>query len=117
MSNLYRLMQTFQNHNYDIQIKTLAVFGCSVNLFSYLISVLERAPYELPSGIRSLRLVTFLSGTASSSLAGKFYNMPMHLIQVKHLKWAMTSFHSYFSLLIGKYVYLIIVLNPKKLAK
>lgn len=47
-------------------------FGCFVNLFSYLMIVLERAPYELPSGVRSLMFLTFLGGTASSSLAGKF---------------------------------------------
>ena len=47
-------------------------FGSFVNLFSYLMTVLERAPYELPSGVRSLMFLTFLGGTASSSLAGKF---------------------------------------------
>lgn len=47
-------------------------FGCFVNLFNYLMMVLEAAPYSLPSGIRSLMFVTFLGGTASASLAGKF---------------------------------------------
>lgn len=47
-------------------------FGCFVNLFSYLMSVLEAAPYELPSALRSLIFVTFLGGTMSASLAGKF---------------------------------------------
>uniref|UniRef100_UPI00356472C5 MFS transporter n=1 Tax=Psychromonas sp. TaxID=1884585 RepID=UPI00356472C5 len=47
-------------------------FGSFVNLFSYLMTVLERAPFELPSGVRSLMFLTFLGGTASSSLAGKF---------------------------------------------
>ena len=47
-------------------------FGCFVNLFNYLMIVLEAAPYELSSGIRSLMFVTFLGGTASSSLTGKF---------------------------------------------
>ena len=48
------------------------VFGCFVNLFSYLMSVLENAPYQLPSGVRSLIFITFLGGTTSASLAGKF---------------------------------------------
>ncbi|GLS89513.1 MFS transporter [Psychromonas marina] len=47
-------------------------FGCFVNLFSYLMSVLEAAPYQLPSSLRSLIFVTFLGGTTSASLAGKF---------------------------------------------
>ena len=47
-------------------------FGCFVNLFNYLMIVLEGAPYELPSSIRSLIFLTFLGGTASASLAGKF---------------------------------------------
>ncbi|TEW52449.1 MFS transporter [Psychromonas algicola] len=47
-------------------------FGCFVNLFSYLMTVLEGAPYQLPSGIRSLIFITFLGGTTSASLAGKF---------------------------------------------
>ena len=47
-------------------------FGCFVNLFSYLMSVLEGDPYEMPSSIRSLLFLTFLGGTASASLAGKF---------------------------------------------
>jgi len=47
-------------------------FGCFVNLFSYLMSVLEGAPYQLPSGLRSLIFVTFLGGTFSASLAGKY---------------------------------------------
>ena len=47
-------------------------FGCFVNLFSYLMSILGEAPYSLPSGIRSLIFVTFLGGTTSASLAGKF---------------------------------------------
>jgi len=47
-------------------------FGCFVNLFSYLMTVLEGAPYELPSAVRSLIFVTFLGGTTSASLAGKF---------------------------------------------
>jgi YNFM family putative membrane transporter len=47
-------------------------FGCFVNLFSYLMSVLEEAPYQLPSALRSLVFITFLGGTMSASLAGKF---------------------------------------------
>lgn len=47
-------------------------FGCFVNLFSYLMSVLEAAPYELPSALRSLIFITFLGGTTSASLAGSF---------------------------------------------
>jgi MFS transporter, YNFM family, putative membrane transport protein len=47
-------------------------FGCFVNLFSYLMTVLGDAPYELPSALRSLIFVTFLGGTTSASLAGKF---------------------------------------------
>ena len=47
-------------------------FACFVNLFSYLMVVLKGAPYELPSGLRSLMFVTFLGGTTSASLAGKF---------------------------------------------
>lgn len=47
-------------------------FGCFVNLFSYLMSVLEMAPYQLPSSARSLIFITFLGGTTSASLAGKF---------------------------------------------
>ena len=47
-------------------------FGCFVNLFSYLMSVLEAAPYQLPSAARSLIFLTFLGGTTSASLAGKF---------------------------------------------
>ena len=47
-------------------------FGCFVNLFSYLMTVLEGAPYDLPSNVRSLIFVTFLGGTTSASLAGKF---------------------------------------------
>lgn len=47
-------------------------FGCFVNIFSYLMSVLEAAPYALPSALRSLIFVTFLGGTMSASLAGKF---------------------------------------------
>ena len=47
-------------------------FGCFVNLFSYLMTVLEAAPYQLPSSMRSLIFVTFLGGTTSASLAGKF---------------------------------------------
>lgn len=47
-------------------------FGCFVNLFSYLMTVLEGAPYQLPSALRSLVFVTFLGGTTSASLAGKF---------------------------------------------
>jgi len=47
-------------------------FGCFVNLFSYLMTVLEGAPYQLPSSLRSLVFVTFLGGTMSASLAGKF---------------------------------------------
>ena len=48
------------------------VFGCFVNLFSYLMSVLGEAPYDLPSSVRSLTFITFLGGTTSASLAGKF---------------------------------------------
>lgn len=47
-------------------------FGCFVNLFSYLMSVLEAAPYQLPSDVSSLIFITFLGGTASASLGGKF---------------------------------------------
>ncbi|MCW8996974.1 MAG: MFS transporter [Psychromonas sp.] len=47
-------------------------FGCFVNLFSYLMIILEQPPYELPSSIRSLMFLTFLGGTASASFAGKF---------------------------------------------
>ena len=47
-------------------------FGCFVNLFSYLMTVLEAAPYQLPSAVRSLIFITFLGGTTSASLAGKF---------------------------------------------
>lgn len=47
-------------------------FGCFVNLFSYLMTVLEGAPYQLPSSLRSLIFITFLGGTTSASLAGKF---------------------------------------------
>jgi len=47
-------------------------FGCFVNLFSYLMTVLEGAPYQLPSAVRSLIFITFLGGTTSASLAGKF---------------------------------------------
>lgn len=47
-------------------------FGCFVNLFSYLMIVLEAAPYSLPGSVRSLIFITFLGGTASASLAGKF---------------------------------------------
>ena len=47
-------------------------FGCFVNLFSYLMTVLEDAPYQLPSTVRSLIFITFLGGTTSASLAGKF---------------------------------------------
>ena len=47
-------------------------FGCFVNLFSYLMTVLEQAPYNLPASVRSLIFLTFLGGTTSASLAGKF---------------------------------------------
>lgn len=47
-------------------------FGCFVNLFSYLMNLLEGAPYQLPSSVRSLIFITFLGGTTSASLAGKF---------------------------------------------
>ena len=47
-------------------------FGSFVNLFSYIMIVLEAAPYELSSDLRGLMFLTFLGGTASSSLAGKF---------------------------------------------
>lgn len=48
------------------------VFGCFVNLLSYLMSVLGEAPYELPSSVRSLMFLSLLGGTTSASLAGKF---------------------------------------------
>jgi YNFM family putative membrane transporter len=47
-------------------------FGCFVNLTNYLMMVLEGAPYELPSSIRSLLFLTLLGGTASASFAGRF---------------------------------------------
>lgn len=47
-------------------------FGCFVNLFSYLMITLADAPYNLPSSVRSLMFLTFLGGTTSASLAGKF---------------------------------------------
>lgn len=47
-------------------------FGCFVNLTNYLMLVLEQAPYNLPSDIRSLMFLTLLGGTASASFAGKF---------------------------------------------
>jgi len=47
-------------------------FGCFVNLFSYLMTVLENAPYQLPNSVRSLIFITLLGGTASASLAGQF---------------------------------------------
>jgi len=47
-------------------------FGCFVNLFSYLMTVLGSAPYHLPNALRSLVFITFLGGTTSASLAGKF---------------------------------------------
>jgi YNFM family putative membrane transporter len=47
-------------------------FGCFMNQFSYLMTVLEGAPYSLPSSVRSLMFLTFLGGTFSASFAGKF---------------------------------------------
>ncbi|MCW8994395.1 MAG: MFS transporter, partial [Psychromonas sp.] len=47
-------------------------FGCFVNQFSYLMVALAKAPFSLPNDIRSLLFITFLGGTTSSSLAGKF---------------------------------------------
>lgn len=47
-------------------------FGTFVNLSNYLMLVLGDAPYNLPSGLRSLMFLTMLGGTTSSSLAGKF---------------------------------------------
>ncbi len=47
-------------------------FGCFVNLFSYLMIVLEGSPYDLPSWARSLMFLTFLGGTLSASFAGQF---------------------------------------------
>lgn len=70
-------LQTFATHLQRPQLLLIYIliglaFGCFVNLFSYLMSVLEGAPYELPSSVRSLVFVTFLGGTASASLAGKY---------------------------------------------
>jgi YNFM family putative membrane transporter len=48
------------------------VFGCFMNQFSYLMTVLKGAPYYLPSSLRSIMFITFLGGTFSSSFAGKF---------------------------------------------
>jgi YNFM family putative membrane transporter len=48
------------------------LFGCFVNQFSYLMMVLDDAPYSLPSGVRSLMFITFFGGTLSASMAGKF---------------------------------------------
>jgi len=49
-------------------------FGCFVNLTNYLMTVLDGAPYRMPSDLRSLMFLTLLGGTTSSSLAGKFSN-------------------------------------------
>lgn len=70
-------LNTFANHLQRPQLLLIyavigLAFGCFVNLFSYLMTVLEGAPYELPSALRSLIFITFLGGTTSASLAGKF---------------------------------------------
>jgi YNFM family putative membrane transporter len=70
-------LKTFASHLKRPQLLLIYIiiglaFGCFVNLFSYLMTVLEGAPYHLPSSLRSLIFVTFLGGTTSASLAGKF---------------------------------------------
>jgi YNFM family putative membrane transporter len=70
-------LTTFVNHIKRPQLFIIYIiiglaFGCFVNLFSYLMSVLEGDPYQLPSAVRSLIFITFLGGTTSASLAGKF---------------------------------------------
>ncbi|WP_413698903.1 MFS transporter [Psychromonas sp. KJ10-10] len=55
-----------------IYIISALAFGCFMNQFSYLMTVLKGAPYLLPSSVRSLMFITFLGGTYSSSFAGKF---------------------------------------------
>tara|TARA_R110001583_G_scaffold22377_7_gene84011 strand:+ start:8920 stop:10122 length:1203 start_codon:yes stop_codon:yes gene_type:complete len=47
-------------------------FGCFMNQFSYLMTVLKGAPYLLPGSVRSIMFITFLGGTCSASFAGKF---------------------------------------------
>ncbi|CAH0529829.1 Inner membrane transport protein YnfM [Vibrio hippocampi] len=47
-------------------------FGCFVNITNYLMMILEGAPYNMSSDMRSMMFVTLLGGTMSSSLAGKF---------------------------------------------
>jgi len=70
-------LNTFYSHLKRPQLLLIYIiiglsFGCFVNLFSYLMNVLEGAPYQLPSSVRSLIFITFLGGTTSASLAGKF---------------------------------------------
>jgi YNFM family putative membrane transporter len=48
------------------------VFGSFMNQFSFLMLTLSKAPYELPSDIRSLLFIAFIGGTVSASMAGKF---------------------------------------------
>ncbi|CAM3573440.1 Inner membrane transport protein YnfM [Vibrio aerogenes CECT 7868] len=47
-------------------------FGTYVNQFNYLMLTLSKAPYYIPSDLRSLLFLTLLGGTASASLAGRF---------------------------------------------
>ncbi|MEI6897182.1 MAG: MFS transporter [Psychromonas sp.] len=70
-------LQAFSNHLQRPQLLLIYIiiglaFGCFVNLFSYLMSVLEAAPFKLSSDLSSLIFITFLGGTTSASLAGKF---------------------------------------------
>ena len=70
-------LKTFASHLKRPQLLIIYMiiglaFGCFVNLFSYLMTVLEGAPYQMPSSLRSLIFVTFFGGTMSASLAGKF---------------------------------------------
>ena len=70
-------LKVFANHLQRPQLLLIYMiiglaFGCFVNLFSYLMTVLGEAPYQLPSTLRSLVFITFLGGTTSASLAGKF---------------------------------------------
>ncbi|QXT62075.1 MFS transporter [Tessaracoccus palaemonis] len=55
-----------------LYLQALVLTGCFVAVYNFLAFRLEAPPYGLPSALTSLIFVTYLSGTASSRLAGSW---------------------------------------------